>query len=340
MKTQLSGKNKLVVIYLIAIVMQLAFPAAQSNAQLRKIKVGDKMPEFSLPEDKKGIFTYQHKRKAMVLIFLSEQKQSKLAIAGIEEILNKYEEKRQLFDFVAVVNDPNNSHLLEYLQIRSRPNYHVLIDEKFKLWGKIGLIAMPTTLISDKDGNVTWIKAGYGYDFVPAVKQNLGKALGINNEPNQSSIEVKTLVHDTMRARVMRHLQMARMLEKKGRTKSAEKEVKKAFDLDPNSISAALAMGKIYCKSGKAEDAVNVVVRLEPEIKSEKAEMNLILGWANRQLNNLERSEKFLLEAVSLNPGSPRSFYELGKTLEAKGDIEKAMKAYHKALTKIFTDPD
>ena len=68
--------------------------------------------------------------------------------------------------------------------------------------------------------------------------------------------------------------------------------------------------------------------------------LNLVSGWANRQLNNLEEAEKFLLEAVKLNPKSARSFYELGKTYEARGDIEKAATAYRKALAKIFNEPD
>ena len=336
MSKRISEKKKLIVV---AIVMQLMFFAAQGQAKLRKIKVGDKMPVFSLPDEKGGVFTYPHKRKVMVVIFLSDQKQSKLAVTGIEEILSGYEEKSQLFDVVAVINEPNNTNLLNYLQMQSFPNYHILIAAKFELWGKLGLIAMPTTLISDRGGNVAWIKAGYGYDFVPSVKQNLNAVLD-NNEPFQSSVEVRTLVNTTTRARVTRHLQMAKMLEKKGRIKAAIEEVGRAAELDPNSISTALTLGSLYCKSGKSEDAVKVVAKLEPESRSQKAELNLILGWANRQSDNLDAAEKYLLEAVELNPKSARSLYELGKIYESKGDMEKAATSYRKALAKFFNEPD
>ncbi|MHC4221078.1 MAG: tetratricopeptide repeat protein [Planctomycetota bacterium] len=340
MNKQLSDKSNLVVICIIAVMMQLAFTGAQAKGQLRKIKIGDKMPEFSLIDDGGAVYTYKHERKVLVLLFVSEQKQSKLAITGIEDILNEYEDKSERFGFAAVINEPNNGDLLEYLKIQSRGNYHILTDEKFELWGKLGLIAMPTAVIMNKSGEVTWIRAGYGYDFVPAVKQNLGLALGMNGHTDQVTTEVKTLVHDQIPSKIMRHLRMAKMLEERGRTESAIKEVSKAIELDPNSVSAVLAMGLLHCKTGKSQDAINVVAKLEPELKSQKAELNLVLGWANRQLPDLDKAQEFLLEAVKLNPESARSFYELGKTYQAKGDIEKAATAYHKALAITFHEPE
>ncbi len=120
-------------------------------------------------------------------------------------------------NIVVAIDDPN-SHTF----FRSDPNepavgVHVVADTKYKLWGKFGIIATPTVIISDTNDTVLWVKAGHSYDFVPVIRARLNQALGIAQEidPNDAS-RVKTVTNATVTARVKRHLQMAKMLQAKG----------------------------------------------------------------------------------------------------------------------------
>ena len=192
---------------------------------------------------------------------------------------------------------------------------------------------MPTILIVGKDDTVKWIKAGYSYDFAPAVRSHLKGALGLNQRGVlEESTQVKTLTNTTVDARARRHLRMARMLEQKGRLESAIQEVCKAQQLDPNSIDVVLELGELYCKTGRSNEALKVVGTIKAQSRTEKAKVNLILGWANQQMGKLDAAEKLLLEAIRLNPESPRAFFELGKVYQAKGQTDKAMQAYYTAL--------
>jgi Tfp pilus assembly protein PilF len=62
----------------------------------------------------------------------------------------------------------------------------------------------------------------------------------------------------------------------------------------------------------------------------------LIEGWAKHQTGDLDSAEKLLFESTTLDPKSPRAFFELGKVYESQQQIDKAMETYHKALSIIF----
>jgi tetratricopeptide (TPR) repeat protein len=199
------------------------------------------------------------------------------------------------------------------------------------------VIAAPTVLIVGKDDTIVWIKAGEGTDFVPVVRANLNKALGIAPETTTEDAQrVKAVVNDTPEARLQRHLQMAKILEQKGRFDSAIAEVQKAASLDPNSIEPDLALGELFCKSGRNKEAIELTGKVKAVRPTEKARLLLISGWARRQMGELEPAEKLLLEATSFDPQFPRALFELGKVYQAQNKTDKAMECYFKALTLVF----
>ncbi len=59
-----------------------------------------------------------------------------------------------------------------------------------------------------------------------------------------------------------------------------------------------------------------------------------------RQTNQLDAAEKLLVEATTRNPKSSRGFFELGKIYQARGQFEKAMVSYRKALAKLFGEAE
>ena len=126
------------------------------------------------------------------------------------------------------------------------------------------------------------------------------------------------------------------MLEQKGRFDSAIRETEKSQALDPNSVIAALEIGKLYCRVNKNEKAIETINKIKPQSLGQKAQANLVLGWAKRQIGDLETAEKLLIEAGKLNPDSVRALFELGKVYQAQGQNEKAIEAYHNALTKVL----
>jgi tetratricopeptide (TPR) repeat protein len=335
-------RNDMLRIVIFALLVSPVIPAVPTFGQSRKTKPGDDMPEFSLPDANGVVFDYKHNRKRVLAVaFLSAgQKQSERAAVGIERVIKELGEKAEPFDFVIVVDDRKAQQHFRTTWKTATGGLRILLDPGYTLWGQLGIIARPTVLVVGKDGKVKWIKAGYGYDFVPSLKRHLGSALGIVKEgETQGVTEVKTLSHGTTEARVRRHLQMARILEQKGRIEPAIEEVDAARQLDPNSIEVALAMGELYCKTKQSEKALKVAGEIKTQSRGERARVSLILGWAKRQLGELGVAEELLLEATKLDPKSIRGHFELGKVYQARGQNEKAVEAYYRALSQVLNEP-
>ena len=331
--------NCLLAIFMCALMTTTVFSSGAGHSPLRKMKLGDTMPEFSLPDSKGNVFAYKHdRRRVLALVFLSaSQKQSKGAVSDIQEILADLQAKAEPFDFVGIMTEPPESDFIESTD--SKPVFPVLLDSQYKLYGKLGIIARPTVLIIAKDDKALWIRAGHGYDFAPALRSNLSYALGIaGKDAPKDVVTAEALTNNTAASRIKRHLRMAKILQTKGRFDSAIAEVHKAQALDPNCPEPALELGELFCRAGKGKDALETVSNVQTETRSDKAKLLLISGWARRQMGDLDRAEKELLEATKLDPKSTRGCFELGQVYQARGDKDKALAAYHRALTLVLGD--
>lgn len=319
--------------------VQTVFLMSSSRADLRKAKVGDVMPEFSLADSTGATFVYKHGGgKVLVLAFLPTlQSRYERATADMQAVVENMAGQVNNVAFAGIISGSAGKDLAKSREGGSKPRFPIVLDSEYHLWGTLGVIAAPTVLIVGKDDKILWIKAGEGSEFVPLVRAYLNKALGIDQEIAPEDVQhVKAVANDTIEARLQRHLGMARILEHKGRFDSAIAEVKKAAALDPNSIEPALALGELFCKSGRNTEALQLAAKVKTATQTDKARLLLISGWARRQMGELEQARKLLLEAAALDPNSARALFELGKVYQAQNQTDKAMESYFKALTLVF----
>jgi tetratricopeptide (TPR) repeat protein len=335
---QKTGRNNVSRVAAYVLVVWCAISANAAYAELRKIKPADTMPEFTLSDSAGGNFVYKHKSgRALAVVLLSANRASQQAADDLQKVLSGLGEDSRLLDVVVVTDEPNALNYFASMPKESRQNLHLLIDKEYKLWGMLGAIVTPTVVIAGKDDTVRWIRAGYGYDFAPAVRSHLSGALEIKGaQPPKDVIAVQTLEKDSPQAKAQRHLKIADMLETRGQIDSALAEARKAKELDPNSVEASLCIGKLCCTNGDGKAALDAVDKIKVQTRPQEAQMNLILGWAHRLGGDSESALKFLLNAANLDPASSRTFYELGKVYHDKHDIDKAQKAYRKALEIVF----
>ena len=327
----------------LSLLLQMVLLTSGGQADLRKAKVGDVMPEFSLPDSTGATFIYKHGGgKVLVLTFLpTGQSRYERAIADIQAVAEKIPEQVNGLGFAGIISGSAGKHLVKPREPGAKLGFPILMDNDYHLWGTLGVIAAPTVLIIGKDDKILWVKAGEGTDFVPIVRAYLNKALGIAQESApQDTQYVKAVANDTLVARQQRHLQMAKILEQKGRFDSAVAEVQKAAALDPNSIEPSLVLGELFCRSGRNKEALELAGTHKAVRQTDKVRLLLISGWARRQMGELGPAEKLLLEATALDPKSARALFELGKVYQAQGQTNKAMESYFKALTLVFGASD
>ena len=337
-------KFKKAVIVISVVTVCWFLPVRTANCAGRRISIGKKMPEFSASDLSGNLFDYKHGNgKVLMAVFLSsKQENSTRAATDIKGIVSKLAGQAKSLSVIVAVNDPNNQTIFHSEPNEPDPNepgvvVHVVADTNYKLWGKFGIIATPTVIISDTNDTVLWVEAGHGYNFAPVVRARLNQALGIAQEinPNEAG-RVRTVTNATLDARAIRHLQMAKMLQEKGRIESAIVQMHKARELDPNSPKLALELGKLLSAAGRGKEALEVIEGIPAISRHDKAGLLTASGSAKRQLGELDKAEELLIQASKLDTKSGRAFFELGKVYQAKGEVEKAMLTYYRALTLVF----
>lgn len=314
--------------------------AAVSSA--RRIAEGASTPEFSTVDIAGKPFAYKRSSaKVLMLAFLSsEQKRSKEAVEDIYKTLSAIPaDKRPILQIAFVMQNVDNEASIASLQKDAPCPLQVIADDKYKIWGTFGVIATPTVLISNRQGKVLCVKPGHAYDFAPVIKSRLFQALGLPHDvsPEKAS-SVRTVANSTVSAKAKRHLQMAKLLLRKGRIDSALEQARMAREIDPDSPGVAIELGELLCQAGQSQKAIELVSDQSTRSKLDKARVNLVLGWAHRQLNLLDKAERFLQEGIKQNPKSPRLHYELGRIYQARNESEKAMQAYAQALRLVYPE--
>ncbi|MCF7954796.1 MAG: tetratricopeptide repeat protein [Phycisphaerae bacterium] len=304
------------------------------SGQSRRLQIGQIIPAFGGQTVDGSEYKYEHgKKKVLLLSFLrGGQDFSASAAEDLLQIVGGLKCEPGDVDFVVV---GNKADIKGYFGGDGSGGISpkIIVDLDFEIWGKFGIIACPTTIIGGLDNKVLCVKAGHSYDFEPVVQARLKQALGIAQEvdPDKAG-EVKTLDNHTSAARADRYLHLATAVAEKGKYELALPFAKKALEVDPNSIDARLAVGRLYCQLDDGEAALSAIAAVEPKDASGKAELALIKGWANRRLKKYDLAEKFLLEAVERNSKSPCILFELGNLYQAAGKSEKAAAVYQSAL--------
>ena len=328
-----------------ALVAALAFSTViceGASTPPRRIPEGALIPEFhAIDITGKPFACKRSSGKVLILAFLSsQQKNSQKAVEDIFRVLSSIPSDRLTSLQVAfVLQNVDNREFIASIQKEAPSVVHILDDDQYNIWGKFGVIATPTVLISDHQGKVLCVKPGHTYNFAQVVKSRLFQALEIPYDvsPDDAST-VRTVANNTMSAKAKRHLQMAKLLSRKGRVSSAIEQAQMAYKIDPNSPEAALELGELLCRAGQAQKAIKLVSSLSGQSSRDKARINLIMGWAKRQLDELKEAEKHLLEGIQQDPMLPRLYFELGRIYQKRNDSENAMQAYFQALQLIYRE--
>ena len=308
----------------------------------RRIPEGALIPEFNAVDiTGKPFACTRSNGKVMILAFLSsQQKNSQKAIEDIFWVLSSIPSDRLTSLQIAfVLQNVDNGEFIASIQKEAPSVVHILDDDQYNIWGKFGVIATPTVLISNPQGMVLCVKPGHTYDFTQVVKSRLFQALEIPYDVSSNDTStVRTVVNSTMSAKAKRHLQMAKLLSRKSKVSLAIEQAQMAYEIDPNSPEVALDLGELLCRAGQVQKAIKLVSSLSGQSDRDKARINLIMGWAKRQLDQMDEAEKHLLDGINQDPMLPRLFFELGRIYQQRNDSEKAMQAYFQALQLIYRE--
>ncbi len=306
--------------------------------ELRNVKAGEPIPAFAVEGlDGKAIAARDFHGKVLAILYVSaQQRQSEAAIKTAHEVTSKIGSK----DLALVYMSPNTDKEDYFRKLRDRLLAHEPfgLDKDRKIYGQFGLIVFPTTVIVDKEGKLLHVVAGwtrdYGFELDLYCRHALGEISDARLAERMSQGPVKK---DQARDKANRHRAAAAILRKKGMLDSAVTELKRAMKIDPESVDAVLELADIYIQRDdldQAQSTVDALVSQKPNARG----LELVYGHIALKRGNLEGAQRFLEQALVLNPDPVRTHYYLAQVFEKKGEVAKAMEHYKKALKRVLNE--
>ena len=136
--------------------MPRAGPLPVRADELRRVRLGQAIPEFSLPTlDGKRVGRAELKDRSIIIVFLSaQQRRSEMAAADAQAVWRKLH--RDDLELVFVTADTDQAPYFRMQRDASRISRPLLLDADRRLYGDLGLVVLPTTIVIDPVHPIIW----------------------------------------------------------------------------------------------------------------------------------------------------------------------------------------
>jgi len=328
-------------------------------------------PDFSLKNLTGEIKTYSEIKgqKLTILVFWSTwSKKSESALKRMQQLFERY--GGQGLSIIGInVDDPviSTEAITEIRTTIGRLNttYPMLIDDGLVSFHDYGVIAVPTTVILDKDRVIREELSGYPLvgsedmvDFVIATMEDQKRPVVVAKkiyQPSKSAIRFYNMGKTAQRSKpiaetaemwfkkaieaddgfVLPHLGLGKIYLKRGDTAQAKAEYKEALDKEPDNPIALCEMGMILVEESKTSEGENL---FDAARKAEEsyAPCYYYAGYALGKSGKLEDALKLFADAEKINPFDYNNFVYQGKLFEELKDQKKTLEAYKRAVELIL----
>jgi peroxiredoxin/Tfp pilus assembly protein PilF len=362
---------KRIVLFTILLSVYAVLSFAPAAATLQALQTGMEAPDFSLKTltNETKTFAAVKGEKLTLLVFWSTwSTKSETILKRMQQLHEKY--KGQGLSIIAINVDDQQVSARTLAEIRTLSGklnigFPMLVDQGLVAFHEYGVIALPTTVILDKDRVIKHELSGYPLvgseamiDFVSSTIE--GKKTPVvdtkpRSEPNKNALRFYNMGKTTMRSKrmadtaemwfkkaieadatfVLPHLSLGKIYLQRGDTALAQAEYKEALSRAPENPIALCELGLIMINEGKGKEGAAL---FEAARKAEEsyAPCYYYAGYAAGKEGRMDDALKLFDEAKKLNPFDYNNFVYRGKVFEAQKDQKKAIDAYAKALEIIL----
>ena len=316
----------------------LAVSAARGGT-LRNVKVGEAIPPFAVRtlagED---LDSKQLEGNVAILVYVSAEQQSsdsamRLATAVARDLRPKG------LDLVFLTADATRVGF--FREQRDRLKIHdfpLAIDAGRGVYGSLGLIVLPTTVVMDRTGRLAHVISSCKSDYKPVLRAYAEHTLGLIDDAElEKQLTAKEFRRDRPEDRIARRRAAARLLRQKGLLEEAENELRAALEIDAANADALLDLATLNIDQERLDEASELVARVlasQPNHRRAK----LISGILLYHRGELEEADRALSEALLLNPDPIWTHYYLGLVKEQQGDAAAANEHFKESLGRLLED--
>lgn len=312
--------------------------SATGLAMPRNIKQGDPVGSLKLTDvESKPVDTDSWRGAPSAWIFVAaDQVSSEKAARELQAALDSLTGAN--IHAVALTSDAVKIDYFKELRARENIRYPLAIDAGREIYGRIGVIVLPTTLLIDKDGKLAHVISGYDLAYGRTAQARLARLAGrITAEEETRLLTTTQPAREEKRDRAERLCRSATIMASRGLRGEAIQELKRAIEADPDCATAYLQLARIQIAEGDLAEADKLIESVRTREPSNRL-AQLELGTVRFKQGKLDDAEKLLTEALVLNPDPARTHYWLGRVCQARGQADKASEHYRVALEKTMPD--
>ncbi len=364
-------RMKRIVLFTILLFVYGVLSFAPAAATLQTLQTGMEAPDFSLKTITNDTKTFAAVKgeKLTVLVFWSTwSAKSEKILKRMQQLHEKY--KGQGLSIIAVNVDDQQLSTETLAEIRTvseklKISFPMLVDHGLVAFHDYGVIALPTTVIMDKDRMIKDELSGYPLvgsetmvDFIISTiegKKTLVVEGKVGYQPNKNALRFYNMGKTTLRSKrmaetaemwfkkaieadaafVLPHLSLGKIYLQRGDTALAQAEYKEALARSPEHPIALCELGMILVNEGKGKEGA-ALFEAARKVEETYAPCYYYAGYAHGKEGRMEDALKLFDEAKKLNPFDYNIFVYQGKAFEAHKDQKKAFDAYKKALEIIL----
>ncbi len=306
----------------------------------RKLKAGDPLPAFSLPraDGAAGEFaSSQLQGQPAVIVFWRPNQ--KLSLDVLRELQSMTQEMgTEKLRIVAVDAGRSTAGEVQAALSAESLSLPVVLDPKRDLYGAVGVIVSPTTLMFDSKGILRFAVASRPRQYAQIIRARLRHLLGETSaEEMAKEIEPTVLKIDHELAAAWRMYNLGRRLQTEGKAEEAVAAYEKAVARYPSLPEARCALGFMKLSAGDLSAAGELFrssIAYQPS--SPSAHLGLAAVQARTGLD--QQAEQTLLGLLRHKSVAVRVRYELGRIYRGRGELGKAVTYFEDALEAVFPE--
>lgn len=314
-----------------------ASPFAVAND---KLKVGERLPEFSLPRaDSPGrSFTSQQLlgKPAALIFWRPNQELSAAALTDLQNIVREVGRGRLHVAAVDTALTPAQDAVA--FMDKMELTFPVLLDPNRDLYGKVGIIVSPTTMLFDAGGVLRFSIPTRPPQYPQVVRAHLRFLVGDIDEAQRNkevNPTVLTIEHD--RAAAWRMYNLGKKAQDGGDARKARELFERSLAQYPALVESRCALGFLELAAGEWGTAGNdfeSALAQQPSLAKAQLGRAAVLGRTGSDAE----AERILLSLLDRESIAVRTRYELGRIYDARGELDKASTYYRDALSIMFPE--
>jgi peroxiredoxin/Tfp pilus assembly protein PilF len=322
---------------MIALLLALASAPARAD-ELRNVKVGQAVPPFAVRALSGGELRSAALRgKVVVLVYVSAEQTS--SEAALEEAVTVGRELRHPdLEVVAMTADAARVDFFRAQRDRLGIHHEFGLDVGREVYGALGLIVVPTTIVIDREGRLAHVISSHKSDYEHVLRSYIRHALGLIDEAGLASeLATAGAERNPPRERIARHRAAARLLREGGLLADAEKELAAALEIDRDDGETQLDLASLRMAPGRLDEAETLVASVTAA-GGHHRRVQLLTGILLYHRDQLEKARSALEQALLLNPDPVLTHYYLGLIDERLGNDKAAIEHFKESLSRLLAN--